>query len=421
MGRSNRRAKRRKKKIIRRRRIVFFIFLLILIPLLYKGGKFVVDASKNLYSNVTEKDTNDSSKKIPKKNNSNEEEPIEPVITNAKILSVGDIMFHMPQVKAAYLGDGKYDFTDNYEYVKSYISEADISIANFETVTAGNEKKFSGFPQFNSPKESLHALKTSGFDIISTANNHSLDQGKEGLINTLKYSKEYGLKTVGTYENPQSEYLIEEKNGIKIGFLAYTYGLNGLDFYLSEEELDFMINRINEEKIKADIGKIGEESDLVVVSVHWGDEYQKEPNEFQIDLGHKMVDWGANIVLGSHPHVLQKSEIIKKDGMDNFIIYSQGNFLSNQRKETMGNSFTEDGVMVGIDIEKDMTNDKTFIRNIEFIPTWIDKYNEANKVLYRILPTKDVLEGNIDIELSDSVKNRIKKSQEDSLETLNYE
>lgn len=419
MSRENRRAKNRRKKIIRRRRILLVLFLLILIPILYKGSQFIVKEAKGLYTSKSDKAKD---KEDPKKSpDKPKEEPVEPVLANARIVSVGDVMFHMPQVRASYLGDGKYDFADNFQFVKKHIAGADIAIANFETVTAGNDKKFSGFPQFNSPKETLLGLKDAGFDIISTANNHSLDQGKDGVLNTIKYAKEYGLKNVGTYAEPQSQYLIEEKNGIKLGFLAYTFGLNGLDFYLSEEELKYMVNLIDEEKIKKDIESLGKESDLVVVSVHWGVEYQKDPNDAQIDLAYKMVDWGANIILGSHPHVLQKSEIIKRDGKDNFIIYSMGNFFSNQRKETMGNSFTEDGVMLAIDVEKDLTNDKTIIKNIEFLPTWVYKYNDKGKDKYKILPTKDALEGNLEIELDDSVKNRINKSQTDSLETLNYE
>lgn len=433
MSRQNRRVQKRRKKIIRRRRIILVLFLLILIPLLYKGTTLIVGGGKTLYSgfiNKGEKGNNPQEDplkdKIPIKDKEKEkqkdkEKPVEPEIANVKLLAVGDVMFHMPQVKAGYMGDGNYDFTDSFKHVKKYISGADISVANFETVTAGNDKKFSGFPQFNSPKETLLGLKESGFDILSTANNHSLDQGKEGILKTLEYIEEYGLKSAGTYKDKEKEFLIEEKNGVKLGFLSYTYGLNGLEFYLSEEELAYMVNLIDEDKIKGDIEAIKKEVDVVVVSVHWGTEYQREPNEGQIDLGRKMVDWGANIVLGSHPHVLQKSEIVKKDGKDNFIIYSMGNFFSNQRKDTMGNAFTEDGVMVEVDIEKDMTNDQTKIKAINFLPTWIDKYRENGKDNYRILSTRDVLDGKLEIKLSDSIKNRIQKSQNDSIETLNYE
>ena len=390
-----------------RKRIIIALILLISIPILYKNTNSILHENKILST-----ETQNSEKDLTKEKEDKE-------VSNIKMLAAGDIMFHMPQIRAAYLGDGKYDFTDSFKYVKKNISDADISIANFETVTAEGDKKYSGFPQFNCPKETLAALKNTGFDVISTANNHSLDQGKEGVINTLKNAKEYGLKTVGTYQDPQTEYLIQEKNGVKLGFLAYTYGLNGLNSLLTQKELSYMINLIDEDKIKTDIENLKEDVDVVVVSVHWGEEYQRTPNDSQINLGHKMVDWGANIVLGSHPHVLQKSEIIKKDGKDNFIIYSMGNFISNQRQSTMKNPFTEDGVMVEIDIEKNNKNNDTIIKNVEFLPTWVDKYNENGKDGYRILPTKNVLDGKIDIDLSDSVRNRIEKSYKDSIETLN--
>lgn len=439
MNKDNRRSRRRQKKSIMRRRILLILFIVILIPVLFKGTSFLIDNGKSLFSGASNKEENNlkdppAQPEFPIKEDKKETEKVEepekekepeevkePVIKSAKLLSVGDVMFHMPQIKGAYTGDGKYNFTHNFKYVKEHISGADIAIANFETVTAGNEKSFSGFPQFNSPKESLLALKETGFDILSTANNHSLDQGKDGILNTLKHIDEYGLKSTGTFKDRERKPLIEEKNDIKFGFLSYTYGLNGLDFYLSEDELSYMINLIDETKIKREIEELKEQVDLVVVSVHWGTEYQRQPNDSQVDLGHKMVDWGANIVLGSHPHVLQKSEMVEKDGKNNFIIYSMGNFISNQRQNTMGNSYTEDGIMVEIEVEKDITNDETTIKEVEFLPTWLDKYNENGKDIYTVLPTRDVLDGKLDININDAKRNRIQKSQDDSLETLKYD
>lgn len=181
-----------------------------------------------------------------------------------------------------------------------------------------------------------------------------------------------------------------------------------------------MVNLIDEEKIKTDIEKLKEKTDIVLVSVHWGEEYQREPDENQIDLGHKMVDWGANIILGSGPQVVQETETVRRAGSDNLIVYSMGNFLSNQREDTEGNAFPQDGVMLEIDIEKNMTNDSTFIRDVEVLPTWVNKYGESGKEVFQILPTFDALSGNIGMELDSSVLDRIEKSQEDSLEILNY-
>ena len=347
-----------------RKKIIIALVLLISVHLLFRGTSIIGNET-----GATDSDIQDKRKDLKKK-----KEDLE--VSKVKMIAVGDIMFHMPQIRASYLGDGKYDFNDSFKHVKKNISDADIAVGNFETAVSGGDKKFSGFPQFNSPKESLLALENTGFDVISTANNHCLDQGKNGIINTLKTADEYGLKTTGTYAEPQTEYLTQERNGVKLGFLSYAYGLNGLNSLLSEKELSYMINLIDEEKIKNDIEKLKADVDVVVVSIHWGEEYQRTPNNAQIDLGHKMVDWGANIVLGSHPHVMQKSEIIKKDGKDNFIVYSMGNFFSNQRQSTMKNAFAEDGLMIEFDIEKIIKDDETTIKKTEVLPAWNDEYSK---------------------------------------------
>lgn len=349
------------------------------------------------------------------------EESIEEKISTATILAVGDIMFHLPQVKSAYNEDtNSYDFTDVFKYVKPYINSSDISIANFETVTYGNDIGFSGFPRFNSPVETLYALKDAGFDILNTANNHSIDRGKDGIINTIHHINSYGMKNIGTYKEPSENILVEDVNGIKIAFLSYSYGFNGLDSLLTEDELAYMVSKIDEKKIKEEIEKAKAlNSDIIVVYIHWGNEYEREPSKYQVELGRNMVNWGANIVLGSHPHVIQRSEVIEKDGKNNFIIYSMGNFLSNQRKESMGNKYAEDGIMVRIDLEKNILEEETLIKDIEFIPTWVRKYEEDNRIKYEILPIKDFLEDeNLYIKLKEKEKLRISESFTDTMEMM---
>ncbi|HAE91763.1 MAG TPA: capsule biosynthesis protein CapA [Tissierella sp.] len=344
----------------------------------------------------------------------------EPKISSINILAVGDIMFHSPQYKAAFNKETKsYDFTPTFRHIKKYVEEADLALGNFETVTAGAEVGFSGFPRFNTPKESLLALKEAGFDILTTANNHCLDQGKKGIIKTIDNINEYGMKNIGTYKEPNDNILIEEIKDIKIALLSYTYGLNGLDNALTKEELSYMINRIDEEKIKSDIDRsksLG--ADLVVVCIHWGNEYQREPSTYQVELGRNMVEWGANIILGSHPHVIQRTEIINKDGKDNFIIYSMGNFLSNQRKENTDNPYTEDGIMVNLNIEKDFITGETIIKNRDYIPTWVYRYRENGKLFYEILPIDDYIQGELDVAIEQSLKPRLKKSFEDTMDKM---
>lgn len=352
------------------------------------------------------------------------EEPIEiieePKIITINLLAAGDIMFHSPQYKAAYIKESNtFDFNPTFQHIKKYVENADIALANFETVTAGEEVGYKSYPRFNTPKESLLAIKETGFDILSTANNHSLDHGKKGIISTIDNINEYGMRNIGTYKEPNAPILLENIEGINIGFLSYTYGLNGLDSLLNEEELSYMINRIDEDRIKNDIERTKDLGvDMVVVFIHWGNEYQREPSTYQTELGEKMVDWGANIILGSHPHVIQKSQIINKDGKDNFIVYSMGNFLSNQRKETLNNSYTEDGVMINLEIEKDFSSEETIIKNITYIPTWVHKYRENDKLYYEILPVKEILEGNLGIVVSDTVKLRLEKSFTDTMDKM---
>ncbi|NLV88654.1 MAG: CapA family protein [Tissierellia bacterium] len=348
------------------------------------------------------------------------EEPIEEAkISNIKILAVGDIMFHSPQYNAAFNKEiNEYDFTSVFKYVKKYIESVDLAIGNLETVIAGEEVGYSGYPRFNTPEAALFAIKEAGFDILSTANNHSLDQGKAGLINTIDNIHKYGMKNIGTYKE-ENTILVEEINEIKIGFLSYTYGLNGMDYTLTEEELDYMVNLIDEDKIKSHIEDAKDmELDLIVVFIHWGNEYQREPSPYQMELGEKIIEWGADIILGSHPHVVQKSQIINKDGKDKFIIYSMGNFLSNQRKETIGNPYTEDGIMVQLEIEKDLADNNTIIKNIHYIPTWVHRYRDNGRLVYEILPIADYINGDIQLGDEDNLRERLEKSFHDTMKVM---
>lgn len=351
-----------------------------------------------------------------------EDEVVEEKKTSATILAVGDVMFHTSQIRAAYRSDTKtYDFTDVFKYVKEHIQSADLAIANFETVVYGGEKAVSGYPMFNSPVETLAALKNTGFDILNTNNNHALDQGKQGLINTIDHIKSYGMKNIGTYKSREDDHiLIEEVNGIRIAFLSYCYGYNGLEGFLTEEEKSYMVSEIDEDRIKNEILEAKSRGvDLISVIIHWGNEYQRSPSEYQLELGRKMVEWGANIIFGSHPHVIQKSEIIEYEGRNNFIIYSMGNFISNQRKATMGNKYTEDGIMVKIHVEKDLNNGNTNIIDIEYLPTWVRKYEKNNKVKFEIIPIKDFLNNDELLSDLDSIeRSRINESYETTMEIM---
>lgn len=334
--------------------------------------------------------------------------------------ATGDIMFHGAQLKSAYNNNTKeYEFNRVFENVKPHLENSDIAIANFETTTAGSEMPVSSYPSFNSPDSTIDALKYAGFDILTTANNHSLDTGKTGILNTIKNIENNGLDYIGTSEEEYRPFILKEKNDITLSFLSYTYGLNGNDSRLNSKELDNMVNLIAEDKMEADIKKAKNVSDKVVVFIHWGNEYSREPSEAQMQLADKIFEWGADIILGSHPHVIQRSEIIKKNGENKFIIYSMGNFISNQRRETLPNTrnniYTEDGVIVNIDFKKDLETKETIIEDVRYIPTWVYKYPENGKDEYRILPIADFIDSDT---LSQGTIERLKNSHKQTMDLM---
>ena len=337
--------------------------------------------------------------------------------TKIRISAAGDIMFHQTQLTSGYDEATKtYDFKPVFEDVKPILSEANLAIANLETTLGGPEKGYSGYPLFNSPDEVIDALKYAGIDIVATANNHSLDTGSDGLKRTVQKLNENGIDTVGTYaEKPDSRTLLKDIEGIKIAILAYTESTNGLGSNYPADQLNNMLNLMTKENILRDIEEAKHlEADFIIAFMHWGTEYMEEPNEKQVEYAKTMAEAGVDLILGSHPHVVQKAEIIETGLSETFVIYSMGNFISNQRKETLGpdKELTEDGIIVHIDIEKNHLTNETKIANVEYVPTWVYrelKSGSPNKYAYRILPIADSL---LREEISNEYKQRMERSYE---------
>lgn len=363
-------------------------------------------------SDKIEKDMNDE-----KNSRDVEQEEVEDKEITINLSAVGDIMFHDAQLESAYDEENDtYHFIPVFEEVKPILSNADITIGNLETTLAGPERGFSGYPLFNSPDETIDAIKNAGFDILTTANNHSLDTGIDGLQRTIKVLREKGIDFVGTADNEdQSRVLIKDVDGIKLAFLAYTESTNGLGDQYSNDQLHRMLNVMEKENIMQDIEEAKSlDADLIITYMHWGTEYMEEPNEKQIEYAHMLAEAGVDIILGSHPHVIQPSEVIETDDHETFVVYSMGNFISNQRQETVGNNRTEDGIIINFDITKNKQTNETFIENVEYVPTWVYKHNEngQSKYTYRILPIEQSLSN---AEISDAFKSRM----ENSLKTTN--
>jgi len=301
-------------------------------------------------------------------------------------------MSHSPQLPGAYdAALGVYDFNPFFAEVKDILGQGDWIMANLETPIAGADFGYSGYPAFNAPYELAEALKNAGFNLLSTANNHSLDKGERGLLRTLEHLKELDLQAIGTAASQEEadSLIISEKNGIRMGLLAYTYGTNGIPI---PQGKPYLVNLIDENRIKADIARLKENgADLVTVALHFGNEYQTAPTENQKSLARSLVAAGADIIAGSHPHVIQPYEVI--EGFDDqgnekrsLIIYSMGNFISNQRGDSK-----DYGVIFKVGVRKNVTERVTTLTDIEAIPTWVHRYKPDRSFRYRILPVEETL------------------------------
>ncbi|MGO4343984.1 CapA family protein [Paenibacillus sp. MCAF9] len=301
-------------------------------------------------------------------------------------------MMHTPQLPGAFdKKTNRYNFKPFFAEVKPILEQGDWVIANLETPIAGVEYGYTGYPTFNAPTELGEAIKDAGFNLITNANNHSLDKGESGVLRTLENLKKLGLPSKGTAASQEEadQAVLSEKNGIVMGLLAYTYGTNGIPI---PEGKPYLVSLIDEEKIKADIIRLREAgADFITVSLHFGTEYQIIPNEEQKRLARSLVAAGADIIAGSHPHVVQPYEVLEttdENGHEKkgLIIYSMGNFISNQRGESK-----EYGVIFKVNVRKNMTEGTVTITDVESIPTWVHRYKPDRSFRYRILPIEETL------------------------------
>lgn len=312
-------------------------------------------------------------------------------IEKVRLMAAGDIIFHLPQIANAYNQDtGEYDFSQCFAKVKKHFEKADIVAGNLEGTFCEERLPLSGYPLFNAPNSALDAIKDAGFNVLSTCNNHSLDSGSEGVAATIDKLKARGIAHFGTSKNGEANYLILEVNNITIGFLGYSFYFNGFEYSYSEERLASLVNTLDASLIENDIKRLkllG--ADVVVVYPHWGVEYDMSADESQRSLAASMVKWGADVILGSHPHVLQETQILQRGGKDKFVIYSMGNFISNQRYETLGKLDVETGVVIDIIFSKNMKTGDTLIESVDSHIIWVNRFSENNKRHYEVVFAED--------------------------------
>lgn len=296
------------------------------------------------------------------------EKPVEKT-TNLTLAAVGDILIHDRVYNKAKTPSG-YDFNRNFQPVKPYLTAPDITIANQETMIGGKQHGLSSYPSFNSPHEVGDALKANGVDLVTLANNHTLDRGEKVILSALNYWNQIDVMYTGAYLNEKDSQNIRliKKNDITVSFLSYTYGTNGIPVPTGK---DHLVNLIEVERIKRDILQAKKLSDVNVVSLHFGNEYERMPNDFQKEMVKVVTEAGGDIIIGHHPHVLQPVKWeTASDGSKTFVAYSLGNFLSGQRRE-----FKDIGGIVQLSVTKRQKGSQISIELTEpkFLATYVDQ------------------------------------------------
>lgn len=332
--------------------------------------------------------------------------------TVINLVATGDVMCHTTNFNAAYNKEtDTYDFSPVFTEVAKYISKADIAISNLETTFAGKDRGYTGYPTFNSPESLGQTLKNIGIDVVSTANNHSLDKGYSGIESTLNTLDEIGIDHVGTARSneEQNTVLVKNVNGIKIAFLSYTYGTNGIRIPSGKE---YSVNLIDKNLILEQIQAAKAQNvDIICTSMHWGVEYAQSQNTEQEDLSNFLFQNGVDIIIGNHAHVIEpmeKKTIILEDGTekDVFVVYALGNFISGQTIE-----HTQSTAILDMQIRKNGQTGKISIDSIDYIPVYCYDSKKKSNDRYKLINIRSAItayeSGNFE-NISESLYNKLK-------------
>lgn len=386
--------------------MMFLVAIVVLANTYYKEK----ENEENIYLNNGIDETEENSDSV------NEE------VQYVDIISLGNLIIHQSQIDGA-KQENSYDFSPSFQYIKKIILDSDISMGILEGTLAGGEP--SGYPFFNSPDEVVDALKDTGIDIINYANNHIYDYEDVGLQRTIDVTKEKGLDVLGVKSTEEEKnYLVKEVNGIKIGFLAYVFEtsmINGhktINSNILSTYSENLINTFNYndlesfyKKIENEISAMKSEGvEFIITSMHWGEEYNTYIEASQNEIAKRLNKLGVDIILGGHPHVIQPYEIMRNEsGHSTFVIYSQGNSLSNQSEQEIGVAESEDGIMIKFTLEKKDGN--VSLKEYKIIPTWVYKEEKGNGTYYhKIIPVEEALADPKKYGISSDVYERVETS-----------
>ncbi len=333
-------------------------------------------------------------------------------LVTVRISFTGDLMCHVPQYENSKGANGLYDFNPSFSYVKPYLQAADLTMGNLELTFAGTSIPYAGYPTFNAPDTYADAVKNAGFDFVVTANNHSMDTEEKGLLRTLDILKKTGLGSTGTYNSQRDHDSVRVLNvkGIKLGVLNYTYGTNGA--YPAADHR-YMLNVIDTLLIQHDITQARSQgADLVLVYFHYGVENKSDPTDAQKLVVRKTEEYGADLIIGGHPHVISPVGFYKtKNAMldSGLVAWSLGNFLSNQYHR-----YTDAGVIFTLTLTKNITKHTYLKPEAEYIPTWVYRATDPKMHRHIVLPAELSLQDSVPFFIDAASKLKMKEAFEDT-------
>ncbi len=342
---------------------------------------------------------------------SEESKPVEPhIVSTASVGVSGDILIHGPLITAAgNLSEtaGEYDFSSMFADIAPYYAKYDFMVANLEVTLGGTAAgNYRGYPTFNCPDSIVDALLGAGVDMMLTANNHTYDTGHNGFVRTQEVLNEKGLPYIGTrLTEDVANYRVQDINGIKVGMVCYTYetsgknaankSLNGIPVNKADTNLVNSFSYQDLEKFYGEVkaaleGMKNDGAEVNMFFIHWGEEYELTPRNYQKEIAQKLCDLGVNVIVGGHPHVLQPFETLTSaTGEKTYCIYSVGNALSNQRRESLttppNQEYTEDGMIFGVEFQK-WNDGSVEIKEISVLPTWVKREYGQKALEYSIIP-----------------------------------
>ncbi len=350
--------------------------------------------------------------------------PTPQLYDEVRVRAAGDIMVHDDELNSAKQADGTYDFTSFFAAIADSLGDADYTMANLETtVGEAGSKGFTGYPNFHTPTSLLTALKGAGIDMLTTSNNHCLDRYFDGLVETLDALDAAGFDHTGTFRNKQ-EYqtaYVKEVNGIKIGVVAYTYGTNGMEEKSDPDGVEWGIMYLSNANFEKSAQRLRDAGAEVLIAVpHWGTEYKREPDDSTVNYAEKMAKAGFDVIIGSHPHMVQPIEWLETTRADGstgrtLVAYSLGNFISAQRDQ-----YKDTGIILDFTIRREIATGDITIEDVGYVPVWVWRYGDGDKNAYSVLPCGSALD-ELPEGMSDDDKARLSEAWSETLELMKAE